>query len=150
MLVMNSKRGSLCALMAVMLSATMGVGYKLSVSHLDSMVVAVYIGIFATIALLANLCWRGKLADIMLEFRRQPVFFILSGILGLGIAQIFYMQAYQQMPAARVVFLFYSYPLLMAAFSWLVFKERIGWQSALLLLLGFFGLGLLLLSNSGM
>jgi drug/metabolite transporter (DMT)-like permease len=141
---MNNGKGIFYALSAVGMSATVGVGFKLSVTHMDAFPVAIYIQLFASAALFAYLLWRKKAGLILAEFRRQPIFFLTMGVLGLGAQQIIYLKAYQLLPAVNVVLLFYTYPLLMVIFSWLVFQERVSIISAISLLLGFFGVSLLL------
>src|SRR4051794_12940051 len=109
----DSTKGTIYAILAVLLFATMGTGFKLSVTRLDSYSVAVYMAIFAVATLLVNLLLTGKAREILPEFRRSPRFFILTGVLGLGLQQLFCIKSYEQLPAAQVVMLTYSYPLMM-------------------------------------
>ncbi|MEI7718639.1 MAG: DMT family transporter [archaeon] len=135
----SQKRGILFAFIAVFLWATLGVGFKLAVSRLDSFVVTVYVGLFATLALLLNLVYRRKTEMLLNVFKKNWVFFILVGIIGLGIQQIVYLKAYQLLPASQVVVLFYLYPLLMVLLSSIFFREKTSLVSYLFILFGFTG-----------
>ncbi len=138
------KRGLVFALLTVFLWATLGAGLKLAVSRQDSFVVCVYIGFFATLALLIWLFIKGKASKIYAEFMKHPWFFILTGIIGLCLQQVFYLKGYQLLPASQVVIIFYLYPLLMVLLSWLFFKEHTSWKSVFFILIGFSGVYVLI------
>lgn len=140
----NNKKGIIFAIIAVFLWATLGVGFKLAVSRIDSFVVTVYVGFFATLALLVNLIIKKKINSLFESFHKNWVFFIVVGIIGLGIQQILYLKGYQLLPASQVVILFYLYPLLMVLLSGLFFKERTSLKSYLFILLGFIGVYILI------
>lgn len=131
-------------MITVLLWATNATGLKLAVSRLDSFTVAVYIGFFATLTLLIWLFVKNKSSKIFAEFRKQPWFFILAGIIGLGVQQIFYFKGYQLLPASQAVIIFYLYPLLMVLLSWLLYRERTGWKSVFFILIGFLGVYVLI------
>ena len=136
---MNNKKGIVYAIIAVFLWATLGVGFKLAVSRLDSFVVAIYVGFFSTIALLVNLVIQKKIGLLFKSFYKNYIFFIVVGIIGLGIQQILYLKGYQLLPASQVVILFYLYPLFMVLLSGIFFKERTSIKSYLFILIGFIG-----------
>ena len=56
----ESAKGTIYATLAVLLFATLGTGFKLSVARLDGYSVAVYMGVFAVLALLVNLFLTGR------------------------------------------------------------------------------------------
>jgi len=135
----ESAKGTIYATLAVLLFATLGTGFKLSVARLDGYSVAVYMGVFAVLALLINLFLTGKARTILPEFRRMPRFFVLTGIIGLGLQQLLCIKSYEHLPAAQVVILTYSYPLMMIVLARLVYRERSSLRSVGFVLLGFAG-----------
>lgn len=136
----RDKTGIIFAFIAVFLWATLGVGFKLAVSRLDSFIVAVYIGFFSTLFLFINLLIRKKLGGLLKLFKKNWLFFIATGILGLGIQQILYLKGYQLLPASEVIILFYLYPLLMILIAKFIFKEKTSFFSYFFVILGFLGL----------
>ncbi|GFE56766.1 DMT family transporter [Geobacter sp. AOG1] len=140
----ESTKGTIYAILAVLLFATLGAGFKLSVARLDGYVVVVYMGLFAVTALLANLVLTGRSGDIIPEFRRKPLFFILTGVIGLGVQQLLCVKSYEYLPAAQVVILTYTYPLMMIVLAWAVYRERSTPRSVVFVLVGFFGVYVLI------
>ncbi|OUL25178.1 hypothetical protein BV378_16590 [Nostoc sp. RF31YmG] len=140
----NHPRGMMYALFAVSLWATLGVIFKLTVSTLDSFVVAIYVGFFTTLILGINLVMQTKIQETLRVLKRQLSFFIVTGIIGLGIQQVFYLKGYQLLPASQVVVIFYLYPLMMLLLSGFLFKEKISKNSALINCLEFVGLYILI------
>lgn len=141
---MNQNKGILYAFIAVLLWATLGIGFKLAVSRLDSFAVTIYIGFFATLFLFLYLILKGKINKVWQVFKNNWLFFIIIGIIGLGIQQILYLKGYQLLPASNVVIIFYLYPLLMLLISTLFFKEKTSPISYLFILMGFIGLYILI------
>ncbi len=140
----DNKKGILFAFFAVFLWATLGVGFKIAVSRLDSFSVAIYVGFVATIALLVNIIIKRKMKYLLNVFIKNWVFFILAGIIGLGIQQILYIKSYQLLPASQVVVIYYLYPLLMILISSMFFKEKTSFVSYLFILLGLMGVYILI------
>jgi drug/metabolite transporter (DMT)-like permease len=140
----NFHKGIIFVLIDILLAATNGTGLKLAVSNMDTYSVTVYIGLFATLALAIYLAINGKLSKTYAEFSRQKLFFILAGILGLGVQQIFYLKSYALLPASEAVIIFYIYPLLMVLFASLFFKEKTSKLSWLFLFIGFGGVYVLI------
>ena len=138
------KKGIIYAFLAVFLFSTVGVGFKLAVSRIDSFSVAVMLGLLATLALLIYLIVVGKARRIIPELNKHAWFFLIAGIIGLGIQQITYLKGYQLLPASQVVVLFNSYPLLMVLISTLFFREKISFKSVLCVLVGFLGVYILI------
>ena len=145
---MNKQRGILYAFLAVILYATIGFGFKIAVTNIDPFVATVYIGLFATLFLGIYLAIKGKLSDIIKEFKKNKLFFIVVGIIGLGIQQILYLKSFALLPASNVVILFYLYPIFMVFISGLFFKHKISMKSILLLLIGFIGVYILISKGS--
>ncbi|RNC72192.1 MAG: DMT family transporter [Desulfuromonadales bacterium] len=140
----DARKGTIYALVAVLLFATLGTGFKLSVSRLDSFTVTVVMGAVATVALFLNLLVKGKARLVTEEFRRMPRFFVAAGIIGLGVQQILCLRAYELLPAFQAVILTYTYPLMMVVLARLVYRERTTPLSVFCVLLGFGGVYLLL------
>ena len=84
----ESSKGTIYALLAVAMFATLGTGFKVAVTRLDSYSVVVWMGIWATAALFAFLLGEGRVRAIAAEFRVRPLFFPLAGVIGLGVQQI--------------------------------------------------------------
>jgi drug/metabolite transporter (DMT)-like permease len=135
---MRSK-GMFYAFLAVFLWGTMGTTIKLIVARVDSFSAAVYTGLFATIALFIYLIITKKTKELIIELKKHYLFFIIEGVIGLGIQQVFYLKAFQLLPASQVVIVFYSYPLVMIILSGLILKEKTSLLSTFFVLLGFFG-----------
>ncbi|MBI5066068.1 DMT family transporter [Candidatus Woesearchaeota archaeon] len=140
----NSTKGIMYALLAVALWATLGVGFKLAVTSLDSFSATVFVGFFATLFLFLYLLISKKLFKIWSVFKLHPLFFIFTGIIGLGIQQILYLKGYSLLPASTTVIIFYLYPLLMILLSAIIYKEKTSLKSFLLVLFGFLGVIVLL------
>jgi drug/metabolite transporter (DMT)-like permease len=139
---MRSK-GMFYAFLAVFLWGTMGTTIKLIVTKVDSFTVAVYTGLFATIALFLYLIMTKKTKELIKELKKHYLFFVIVGIIGLGVQQIFYLKAFQLLPASQVVIIFYLYPLFMIILSGLILKEKTSLTSMFFVLLGFFGVYIL-------
>jgi drug/metabolite transporter (DMT)-like permease len=139
---MGSK-GIVYAFLAVFLWGTMGTTIKLIVTRVDSFSVAVYTGLFATIALFVFLILTKKTKELIRELEEHYLFFIIVGTIGLGIQQIFYLKAFQLLPASQVVIVFYLYPLFLIIFSGPILKEKTSLVSIFFILLGFFGVYIL-------
>jgi drug/metabolite transporter (DMT)-like permease len=131
------------AFLAVFLWGTMGTTIKLIVTKVDSFTVAVYTGLFATIALFLYLIMTKKTKELIKELKKHYLFFVIVGIIGLGVQQIFYLKAFQLLPASQVVIIFYLYPLFMIILSGLILKEKTSLTSMFFVLLGFFGVYIL-------
>lgn len=153
MTVYNLKKSALCfkglvsALFAILMWATMGVTFKLTVPHLDSFTTTVYVNFLATCILGINIVVQKKVPILHKEWKNQQFFFVIAGIVGLGIPQICCFKAYQLLPASQVVAIFYIYPLLMTLFAAFWFHERLSRKSILLLIIGFVGVYLLISQN---
>ncbi|MEI7816924.1 MAG: DMT family transporter [Desulfuromonadales bacterium] len=135
----DSYKGSLYALLAVTMFATLGTGFKIAVSRMNSFSVVVWMGIWASLALFGFLLREQRINMIMSEFRQRPIFFPAAGIIGLGIQQILCLQTYEYIPANQAVILHYTYPLMMLLLSNLFFREKIGWPALCCVALGFVG-----------
>jgi drug/metabolite transporter (DMT)-like permease len=135
---MRSK-GMFYAFLAVFLWGTMGTTIKLIVTRVDSFSAAVYTGLFATIALFIYLIITKKTKELIKELKNHYLFFIIAGVIGLGIQQIFYLKAFQLLPASQVVIVFYLYPLFMIILSGFILNEKTSLTSMFFILLGFFG-----------
>lgn len=148
---MNEIRtGTIYALLAVAMFATLGTGFKVAVNHLDSYSVVVWMGIFATTALFMYLAAERQLYRISEEMRRRPFFFPLAGAVGLGVQQILCLRTYELIPASQAVILHYTYPLMMLVLARLIFREKSGWWAIVCVLLGFCGVCLLVISGGSL
>src|SRR5665647_1416267 len=105
---MRSK-GIFYAFLAAFLMGTMGTTVKLIVARVDSFSAAVYIGLFATIALFIYLIITKKTKELIKELKKHYLFFIIEGVIGMGLQQIFYLKAFQLLPASQVVIVFCLY-----------------------------------------
>jgi len=146
----ESTRGTLYALLAVAMFATLGTGFKIAVNRLDSYSVVVWMGIYSSLTLLGVLLLEGRTAAIATTLRGRPLFFPLAGIIGLGVQQILCLKTYELIPASQAVILHYTYPLLMLLLSWLLFGEKSGWRSVLCVLLGFGGVCVLVAAGGSL
>ena len=146
----ESLKGTIYALLAVAMFATLGTGFKLAVTRLNSYSVVVWMGIFATLALLGYLAWERRLHTITKEFRKRPFFFPLAGMIGLGVQQILCLRTYELIPASQAVILHYTYPLMMLLLSRLLFREKSDWRAIVCVLLGFSGVCVLVVAGGGL
>lgn len=135
----ESTKGTIYAVLAVTMFATLGTGFKVAVNHLDSYSVVVWMGIFATLALFLYLAAEGRLHTVAVELRNRPFFFPLAGTIGLGVQQILCLRTYELIPASQSVILHYTYPLMMLVLARLFFREKSSWQAVMCVLLGFVG-----------
>lgn len=143
----ESSKGTIYALLAVAMFATLGTGFKVAVNRLDSYSVVVWMGIFATLALLLYLGATGHLHTVVAELRQRPLFFPLAGMIGLGVQQVLCLRTYELIPASQAVILHYTYPLMMLVLARVLFREKSGWQATICVLLGFTGVCVLVLSG---
>jgi drug/metabolite transporter (DMT)-like permease len=133
------RKGIVFASATVALWSTLPTALKLCTDRTDAFTAAVLVGFFATLSLLLWLVIRGKTRMIWAQFQLYPVYFIVTGMIGLGIQQILYLRSYAYLPASQVVVLFYLYPLLMVLLSSLFFREKVAWQSVVCIGTGFAG-----------
>jgi drug/metabolite transporter (DMT)-like permease len=146
----ETSKGTIYALLAVAMFATLGTGFKIAVNHLDSYSVVVWMGIFATLALFLYLAVEGQLQSVVAELRLRPCFFPLAGAIGLGVQQILCLRTYELIPASQAVILHYTYPLMMLVLARLLFREKSGWRAVLCVLLGFAGVCILVISGGAL
>lgn len=146
----ESTKGTIFALLAVAMFATLGTGFKVAVTRLDSYSVVVWMGIWATLTLFALLVRDGRVSGIVAEMRQRPLFFPLAGVIGLGVQQILCLKTYELIPASQAVILHYTYPLMMLLLSWLMFRERSGWRAVCCVGLGFVGVCVLVSAGGGL
>ncbi|MDD2542652.1 MAG: EamA family transporter [Desulfuromonadaceae bacterium] len=137
-------KGTLYALLAVAMFATLGTGFKIAVTRMNSYSVVVWIAIWATLALFCLLVCERRVRTIVSEFRQRPLFFPLAGVVGLGVQQFLCLKTYEYLPASQAVILHYTYPLMMLLLSWLLFREKSGWQALCCVALGFTGVFVLI------
>jgi drug/metabolite transporter (DMT)-like permease len=134
-----TNKGVLFAVMTVVLWSSLGAAFKLTLPNFDGFIATLYIGFFTLLSLFIYLIARGKVTQIIPSFMKNKWFFIIAGIIGLGIQQVLYIKAYELLPATQVVIVFYIYPLLMVLLSHFFFKEHTSIKSFLLVFLGFIG-----------
>jgi len=146
----ESSKGTIYALLAVAMFATLGTGFKLAVTRMDSYSVVVWMGIWATSALFLFLLREGRVRSIAAEFLQRPLFFPLTGTIGLGVQQILCLRTYELIPASQAVILHYTYPLMMLLLSRLLFREKTGWRALCCVVLGFAGVCVLVVSGGGL
>ncbi len=145
----ESGKGTVYALLAVAMFASLGTGFKVAVTRMSSFSVVVWMGLWGSGALLAFLLRERQTAMIVSEFRQRPLFFPLAGIIGLGIQQILCLKTYEYIPASQAVILHYTYPLLMLPLSWLLFREKTDWRALCCVVLGFAGVCVLVSAGGG-
>lgn len=146
----DSSKGTLYALLSVAMFATLGTGFKIAVTHMNSFSVVIWIGLWATLALLCFLVWEKRVGSIVAEFRRRPLFFPVAGAVGLGVQQILCLLTYEYIPASQAVILHYTYPLMMLVLSGLLFREKSGWRSLCCVALGFSGVVVLVAAGGAL
>jgi len=130
--------------------ATLGTGFKVAVTRMDSYSVVVWMGIWATLALFVFLLREGRVHSIAVEFLQRPLFFPLTGTIGLGVQQILCLRTYELIPASQAVILHYTYPLMLLLLSRLLFREKTGWRALCCVVLGFVGVCVLVVSGGGL
>jgi drug/metabolite transporter (DMT)-like permease len=132
-------KGTIYALLAVAMFATLGTGFKMAVTRMSSYSVVVWIAIWATLTLFCFLFRERRVGAIVSEFRQRPFFFPVAGAVGLGVQQFLCLKTYDYIPASQAVILHYTYPLMMLLLSWLLFREKSGWWALCCVALGFAG-----------
>ena len=132
-------KGTLYALLSVAMFASLGTGFKIAVTRMNSFSVVMWMGIWATVTLFCFLVAERRVSAVAMEFRQRPMFFPAAGIIGLGIQQILCLQTYEYIPASQAVILHYTYPLMMLMLSSLLYREKTGWRARGCVLLGFLG-----------
>ncbi|MDD2851924.1 MAG: DMT family transporter [Desulfuromonadaceae bacterium] len=145
----ESARGTFYAMLAVFMFATLGTGFKVAVTRMNSYSVVVWIGVWATAALFSFVVREQNVGKVVSELRQRPLFFPLAGAIGLGVQQILCLMTYDYIPASQAIILHYTYPLMMLPLSWLLFREKSGWKSILCVFLGFCGVAILVSAGSG-
>lgn len=140
-------RGTLYALLAVAMFATLGTGFKIAVARMSSYSVVVWIAIWATLTLFIFLARTRRVGTIVTEFRQRPFFFPVAGVIGLGVQQFLCLKTYEYIPASQAVILHYSYPLMMLLLSWVIFREKSDWRALCCVVLGFAGVYVLVSSG---
>ena len=145
----ETSKGTLFALLSVAMFATLGTGFKIAVTRMNSFSVVVWIAIWATLALFCLLIYERRVGAIACEFRQRPFFFPVAGMIGLGVQQLLCLKTYEYIPASQAVILHYTYPLMMLLLSWLFFREKTGLWSLCCVALGFVGVFVLVSAGGG-
>lgn len=145
----ESFKGTLYALAAVAMFATLGIGFKMAVTRMNSFSAVLWIGIWATLTLFMYLIKARRAGAIVTELRQRPLFFPLAGVIGLGVQQILCLKTYEYIPASQAVILHYTYPLLMLLLSWLLFREKSGWRAFCCVIMGLAGVCVLVSAGGG-
>lgn len=143
-------KGTLYALLAVAMFATLGTGFKIAVTRMSSYSVVVWIAIWATVTLFCIIVSERRVGAIVSEFRQRPFFFPVAGAVGLGVQQFLCLKTYDYIPASQAVILHYTYPLMMLLLSWLLFREKSGWWALCCVALGFVGVFVLVSAGGGL
>ncbi len=136
----KTRLGIIYALLTVALWSTLGVGLKLAVAHVGSFAATVYVILFSTVSLLGYLLLVGKARALGAVFRGNPLFFIVTGVIGLGVHQVLYLTGYGLLPASQVIIIHYLWPLTMVVLSIVLFRERTTLASTVFVVIGFLGL----------
>ena len=144
----ESAKGTIYALLAVALFATLGTGFKMAVTRMSSFSVVVWIAVWATAALFCFIIRERRLGLIVAEFRQRPLFFPVAGAIGLGVQQFLCLKTYEYIPASQAVILHYTWPLMMLPLSWILFREKTDWRAVGCVALGFAGV-IVLVSSGG-
>lgn len=142
-------KGTLYALLAVAMFATLGTGFKMAVTRMSSYSVVVWIAIWATLTLFCFLIREKRVVAIVAEYRQRPLFFPVAGIVGLGVQQFLCLKTYEYIPASQAVILHYTYPLMMLLLSRLLFREKSDWWALCCVVLGFAGVFVLVSAGGG-
>lgn len=132
--------GVIYALITMLLWATLGIGLKTAVTRLDNFDATFHIGWLATLCLFLNILAKKKVGLAFREFQRQPVFFILAGILAFGVQQVIYLKAFAMQSAVQTVILYYIYPPMMVVLSIFIFREAFHRVAIVPLVVGFLGM----------
>jgi len=136
---MADRKGVFYAALAVVLWATLGVAFKLSLAELSSYSVTVWVAGLTTLLFLVAALLTDKAKILAKHFAEKPWFFVGTGIIGLCIQQYLYIKGYEMLPASVTVIIFYLYPLMMVALSALMYHEKLPATGLLCLALGFAG-----------
>jgi len=144
----ESAKGTIYALLAVALFATLGTGFKMAVTRMSSFSVVVWIAVWATAALFCFIVRERRLGLIVTEFHQRPLFFPVAGAIGLGVQQFLCLKTYEYIPASQAVILHYTWPLMMLPLSWILFREKTDWRAVGCVALGFAGV-IVLVSSGG-
>lgn len=143
-------KGTLYALLAVAMFATLGTGFKMAVTRMSSYSVVVWIAIWATLVLFFFLVRKRRVGTIVTEFRQRPMFFPAAGVVGLGVQQFLCLKTYEYIPASQAVILHNTYPLMMLLLSWLLFREKSDRWALCCVALGFVGVFVLVSAGGGL
>lgn len=143
-------KGTLYALLAVAMFATLGTGFKMAVTRMSSYSVVVWIAIWAILTLFCLLVRERRVGSIISELRQRPFFFPVAGIVGLGVQQFLCLKTYEYIPASQAVILHYTYPLIMLLLSWFLFREKSDWRALCCVALGFVGVFVLVSAGGGL
>lgn len=146
----ESTKGTLYALLAVGLFATLGTGFKLAVTRMSSYSVVIWMALWATATLLIFIVCERRIAVVVAELRQRPFFFPVAGVIGLGIQQYLCLKTYDYIPASQAVILHYTYPLMMLPLSLILFREKTSWQALCCVLMGFAGVVVLVSAGGGL
>lgn len=107
---------------AVMLFAVMDTVMKLLAGHYPAMQVAALRGLSALPLVCVWVLWRGALPSL---FKVRWPLHLLRGVIGIAMLSLF-AYALRSLPLAEAYTIFFVSPLLIAALSALILKERIG------------------------
>ena len=137
---MVSKKGIIFAVITILFWATLGTSFKIFAANIDGLSASIYVGVLATLFIFIYILLARKTKEVIPELKKSWKFFIIAGIIGLGIQQVTYFMAYKLLPVSQAVIMYYIFPLLMILISAMFFKEKINLKSILLVFLGFIGL----------
>jgi drug/metabolite transporter (DMT)-like permease len=89
-----------------------------------------------------------KLKSLVSLLKKKPLFFIIIGIIGLGIHPILYVKGYSLLSASTTVVMFYTYPIMMILLSSILFKDKLSFGSVISVLVGFIGVFILVTNGN--
>lgn len=137
-------KGTLLALLCVALWALIPVVAKLGQSNLDNHQFLFWSSLVSFVVIAMTVFVSGKTKCIFKYTIKEWLWFSFLGLLGTYIYYLFLYLGYSKATGMEVLVIQYTWPILIVVFSFFILNERLTYKKSLAILLGFFGVLLVL------
>lgn len=136
---LDQRRATWLALMAVALWSTVATAFKLSLQYLSPAALLAWASLFSSAVLLGWLALRGRLRELIPEFRDTPWRYLGLGLLNPLVYYLVLFEAYDRLPAQQAQTINYTWAITLGLMSIVFLKRPYGWRDGLAALLGYAG-----------
>lgn len=143
----NDKKAFLYALSAVLLWSTVATAFKITLNYLSPLQMVTAASAVSCLVLTLVAFIQGKQAQLLLELRRMPLYYLLIGVLNPTVYYLVLFEAYSLLPASEAQPLNYTWAIALTFMAAVLLKQKIRKRDWFASALGY--LGVLVIATRG-